>query len=131
LASDNSVITLYRRELLCQATSGGFVLPLPPVTEIAFGDGGVDGFGDPIPPVGTATALNNEVARYVIDAAPSYPVTTTARYTVTIPEPDLVGVAINEAALVDSTGALCAIKTMFSKIKDAGVVFTFTFDDEF
>ena len=37
----------------------------------------------------------------------------------------------NEAALVDSEGDVAAIKTMYSKQKDAGVSFTFEFDDEF
>jgi hypothetical protein len=131
MATDNSVITLYRRELLTQATSGGVTTPIPPVTQIAFGDGGVDTNGDPIPPSGTATTLAHEVQRYNIDAPPTYPVTTTARYVVTIPDNDLIGTSINEAALVDQTGALCAIKTMYSKKKDSGVSFEFTFDDEF
>ena len=56
---------------------------------------------------------------------------TTARYTVTIPAADLPGVAISEAALADSDGFLCAIKTFYVKRKDAGITFTFTFDDEF
>ena len=128
---DNSVITNYRRQLLCQATSGVFTDPIPPITQIAFGDGGVDGSCNPIPPIGSATTLSNERARYNLDAAPTFPVPTTARYVVSIPEDELVGVAISEAALIDSTGALCAIKTMYSKTKDSGVLFTFTFDDEF
>lgn len=49
----------------------------------------------------------------------------------TIPKDDLAGEVINEAALVDSEGDVAAIKTMYSKQKDAGVSFTFEFDDEF
>lgn len=49
----------------------------------------------------------------------------------TIPASDLPGASISEAGLVDSAGMLCAIKTMYVKRKDAGVTFTFTFDDEF
>ena len=127
--ADNSVITIYRREKLCQITSGG-ISSFAPINKIAFGDGGVDGVGDPIAPLATATALGHELARYDIDAV-SYPIGTTARYTVTIPETDLPGAEISEAALVDSSGALCAIKTMYVKRKDADVKFTFTFDDEF
>ena len=33
--------------------------------------------------------------------------------------------------LVDSEGNLCAIRNMLAKGKDEGVVFIFTFDDEF
>jgi len=127
--SDNSVVTLYRRQNLCKITSGA-VSAIPAITQIAFGDGGVDGNGEPVPPVETATALTNEIARYPIDNV-SYPIPTTARYVAIIPAADLAGVSISEAALVDSSGALCAIKTMYVKRKDAGVTFTFTFDDEF
>lgn len=127
--ADNSVITRYRRQKLCQITSGAINV-LAPVTQIAFGSGGVDSAGNPIPPVETATALSTEVARYPIDDV-TYPVNTTARYTCTIPADDLAGVSISEAALVDSDGQLCAIKTMYVKRKDEGVSFTFTFDDEF
>lgn len=127
--AENSVITKYRREKLCLATSGG-AGQIAPITHIAFGDGGVDANGNPIPPLDTAQALNHEVARYEIGEV-VYPISTTARYTATIPENALAGAELSEAALVDSTGALCAIKTMYVKRKDSGVTFTFTFDDEF
>jgi len=103
---------------------------MPAVTHIAFGDGGVDAGGNPVTPSETQTALKREIARYPI-AGVEYPVGTTARYTVTIPKEDLAGEKISEAALVDSSGALCAIKTMYVKQKDEGVSFAFTFDDEF
>jgi hypothetical protein len=133
MATENSIITIYRRQNLCLITSGA-ISSIPPVTAVAFGDGGVDGNGDPIPPSISASALNNELARYPIDSV-AYPLDpaprTTARYTATIPEADLAGASISEAALVDGDGQLCAIKSFFIKRKDAGVSFTFTFDDEF
>jgi hypothetical protein len=127
--AENSVITKYRRQKLCQITSGAIDV-LAPITQIAFGDGGVDSDGDPIAPVDTASSLGHELVRYNIDSV-AYPVNTTARYTVTIPAADLDGAAISEAALVDLDGQLCAIKTMYVKRKDEGVTFSFTFDDEF
>ena len=131
--SDNTIITLKRREQLCLATSGA-ISTVTPVAAIAFGSGGVDAAGDPIPPEAAANMLNAELARYPINFI-EYPLDpaarTTARYSATIPPNDLVGASISEAALVDRNGALCAIKTMFVKQKDANVAFTFTFDDEF
>jgi len=126
-----SVVTLHRRIQLCKATSGG-ISAISPITHVAFGDGGTDGDGKPIMPLETATALNNEIARYPINSV-SYPIEppTTARYTVSIPENDMAGAKITEAALVDSDGFLHAIKTFYVKQKDAEVVFTFVFDDEF
>ena len=134
MASDNSVITRARRIILCEATSkGSAVAPVAKINRIAFGSGGTDAGGNPIPPVDTQTALKTPISGgvYPIGDAPTYPVPTTARYVVTIPADDLPGQIINEAGLVDENGVLCAIKTMFDKRKDGGVTFTFTFDDEF
>lgn len=127
--AETSVITNTRRENLCKITSGA-ISTMPRVTHIAFGDGGVDSSGNPLSPLETQTALKSEVARYAIDGV-TYPVGTTARYTVTIPKADLPGAKISEAALVNSEGGLDAIKNMYVKQKDEGVSFEFTFDDEF
>lgn len=129
LSAQNSVITKLRRVKLCQASSDA-TKPLAPITHIAFGSGGVDAAGEPIMPLETQTALGNEIARYEVDSV-TYPNETTARYTVTIAKDEMTGQSISEAALVDSAGDLAAIKTMYVKRKDAGVAFTFEFDDEF
>lgn len=129
VSAQNSVITKARRVKLCQASSD-IAKPLAPITHIAFGSGGVDESGEPIIPLESQTALKNELARYAIDKV-EYPVETTARYTVTIPKDEMTGDSINEAALVDSAGDLAAIRTMYTKRKDAGVEFVFEFDDEF
>lgn len=128
--ANHTVITDYRRVLLCKITSGE-ISTLPPVSHIAFGDGGVGEDGQPMDPLGSQTALNHEVGRYPLDGTPEYPVPTTARYTVTIPKPDLPGVNISEAALLDAEGGVCAIRNMLPKGKDGDVEFIFTFDDEF
>ena len=127
----NTINTLHRRVSLAKITSGA-VSTLAPITHVAFGTGGTDGNGDPVPPLFDADNLASEIARYPIDSV-IYPLDppTTARYTCTIPPPDLPGATINEAAIVDADGNLCAIITFYIKRKDAGISFTFTFDDEF
>ena len=127
--SNATIITTARRELLCKAASGE-AETIPAITKVAFGSGGVDSDGVVIVPSADQQELHNEVGRYPIDGV-TYPVSTTARYKVTIPAADLEGAAISEVALVDSEGDVAAIKTMYSKQKDAGVSFTFEFDDEF
>lgn len=127
--AETSVITKRRRISLCQITSGA-ISTLPPVTHIALGTGGVDENGEPLIPSDTQTALNNPVGQYEIEPV-AYPDETTARYTVIVPEHDLIGEKISEAGLVDTDGNLCAVKNMYVKQKDEGVSFTFTFDDEF
>jgi len=130
--SENSIVTLRRRQALCEITSGK-VASIPVITQIAFGSGGVNSSGEPIQPAKTATGLNAELARYNLDmdGGITYPIPTTARYKATIPAADLAGAEISEAALIDAGGGACAIKTFYVKRKDGGVTFTFTFDDEF
>lgn len=125
----NTIITNFRREQICKITSGA-IDTLAPITKVAFGDGGVDAAGGVLQPSGSQEALIHEIGRYQIDKV-EYSVSTTARYTVTIPAADLAGAQISEAALVDSAGNLCAIRNMLAKGKDEGVAFIFTFDDEF
>jgi len=131
MSAANSVTTIHRRASLASITSGASQ-SIAPIGWVAFGDGGVDTFGDPIPPDPAASGLNNELARYPIDEV-LYPTPTTAQYVCTIPAADLPGAQISEAALADSgtTGGICAIITMFAKQKDPGASFTFTLDDEF
>lgn len=126
---ETAVITNTRRKMLCQITSGA-ISTIPPITQVAFGSGGVDGAGEPITPSEDQHELNSPLKTYPIDEV-SYPEETTARYTVTIPKDELGGAKISEAALVDSENNLCAIKNMYVKQKDEDVTFTFTFDDEF
>lgn len=127
--TDNSIITLARRIKTCRASSGA-APKLPPITHIALGDGGVDADGKPIPPTETQTALHNEIARYPVEAV-TYPEQTTARYSITVPKPDLPGKFISEAAMVDEEGDLSGIKTMLAKGKDEGTSMTFELDDKF
>ena len=129
MSNTNTVITNWRREQLCKITSGA-IDSLSPITEVAFGDGALDENGEVMPPSAAQTVLLHEIGRYGIDRV-EYPVSTTARYTVTIPAADLAGAQISEAALVDSEGNLCAVRNMLAKGKDEGVAFIFTFDDEF
>lgn len=127
--TENSVITYTRRVKTCKASSGA-ASTLPPVTHIAFGDGGVDSEGVPIAPTAQQTGLTRELARYPVESV-TYPEETTARYSVTIPKEDLTDESISEAALIDQAGDAAAIKTFYAKKKDKGTAFTFEFDDQF
>lgn len=123
------IITKYRRKMLAELSAGS-ITTIPMVTHIAFGDGGVTGGGVPKTPSELQEALFHEVKRYTPTSVEIVN-ETTVRYVVVIPESDLGGVAINEMALVDSSGGLCAIKTFRNKEKDENVKFTFQFDDEY
>ena len=125
----NSVITKARRVNLAKITSGA-VESIPKITHIAFGDQGVDEAGQPLQPTEEQQALRHEVGRYEIDSVTN-PAETTNRYTVTVPEADLVGLSLSEMALIDADGVLAAVKNFLPKGKDGDVKFTFEFDDEF
>lgn len=128
-SSANSVITKARRVNLAKITSGA-VESIPKITHIAFGDQGVDTDGQPLTPTEDQQALHHEVGRYEIDGVTN-PAETTNRYTVTVPENDLVGLSISEMALIDAAGVFAAVKNFLPKGKDGDVKFTFEFDDEF
>lgn len=129
MASENSIITKYRRVKLAQVTAG-VITTIPKIKYIALGDGGVDASGEPIAPTVDQIALTNELLRMEVDP-PTFPIETTVRYSITLPRTEYAGYKFNEMALVDANNQLCAIKTMYTKQKDDDVIFTFEFDDEF
>jgi len=124
----NSVTTEYAREQMAKARAGDTVITT--ITHMAFGNGGVDVDGNPIPPTGVDTGLSNELLRKVIDGH-TYPISTTCRYSCRLLKNELVEQAINEIALIDADGKMVCKKTMTDKIKDADMEMIFELDDEF
>lgn len=91
---------------------------LPPIYYMAFGDGGHNPDQTPKPPVSTATALNHEVLRkQLVSITQEDLFSTTGKGSVEANE--LIGVAISEAALLDSAGALIGLKTFAPKHKES------------
>lgn len=129
MANENSIITKFRREQLAKITSGT-IETMAKISHIALGDGGVSEDGTVIQPNEEQTALTHEIGRYPVDT-PTFPITTTVRYAVTVPENDLAGKSISELGLMDANGKLVAVRNCSPKIKDADEEFTFVFDDEF
>ena len=128
MANENSIITKFRREQLTKITSGA-IDTMAKIAYIALGDGGADEGGTIIQPNEEQTALAHEIGRYEVEA-PAFPVSTTARYTITVPEGELAGQKITELGLLDADSKLVAIRNCSPKIKAADEAFTFIFDDE-
>ena len=128
MSNTNATITAASRQKMVKARAGA--ITLPPITKMAFGNGGVDGQGNPISPSESATGLNNELLRKNIDGF-IFPTATSCRYTCTLSELELAGQNINEVGLIDSAGDFVAIKTMTNKGKDSDLEMTFTVDDIF
>ncbi|WOC33489.1 MULTISPECIES: hypothetical protein [Caproicibacterium] len=131
MADETNTITQYRRKLLAQITSGT-ITAIPKVKYIAVGTGGLNSDGTPKVPPASQTDLENELKRFDV-GTPTFPVDTTARYTVDIHETDadIDGQYLSEFALVDEAGKLCAIRNTMKKGKSAGEQLTITMDDVF
>ena len=124
----NSITTNVAREKMAKARAGE--ASLPAIVQMAFGDGAVDVDGNPIAPSGSDATLKNELLRKDIDGY-TFPVPTTGSYSCTLLKTELVGMNVNEIALVDSAGDLVAIKTFTNKSKDGDMEMVFQIDDEF
>lgn len=129
MASNNSVVTDALRTKLAQITAGT-ISALPKVKWIDVGSGGIDSSGSPKSPDGAATALEHKEGRYEV-AEPEFPVPTTARFRITIPEADLAGKSLSEMALVSEDDVLYAIRNTTPKQKDSDEEFELVFDLEF
>ena len=128
--ASNALITKIARKKLVMARAGA--ITLPPITGMAFGDGGADADGTAIAPEEGQAALTNELIRKEISG---YEIledaVATCRYTATLTEGECVGKDISELGLYDAEGDLVCIKTFSPKGKDADLEMTFTLDDIF
>ena len=128
MSNSNTLITTKARENMVKARAGAITLPT--IVGMAFGNGGVDAGGVPIPPVAGQTALNNELLRKTLSGY-TFPTSTTCRYSCTLLSTDVPNENISEIALYDSNGDLVAIKTFTAKGKDPDIDQTYTIDDVF
>lgn len=122
------VITTKGREKLCKAHAGE--IPLPVITKMAFGNGGVGDNGTVISTTGEETALKSELLQKDIDEY-LFPIPTTCRYSVRLDKLELANEVISEQGLIDTDGDLIAYKTFLPKGKDDDMEFVFTMDEIF
>lgn len=124
------VITETGRKKLCRAHSGD--QPLPAITRMAFGSGGVDADGNVIETTGAETALKAELLKKDVDGhAYTDERETTCRYTVRLGKAELANENISEQGLFDAEGDLIAYKTFLPKGKDDDMEFIFDMDEAF
>lgn len=126
--NENVIITIPARRKLVRARAGAITLPR--ITGMVFGNGGVDGSGNPVAPTESQTELTNETYRKQISGY-TFTGETTCRYECTLVESELAGQEINEIGLYDEDGDIVCIKTFTNKGKDADLEMTFTLDDVF
>jgi hypothetical protein len=124
----NSVTTDLARGIFAKAHGEG--LPVPQITTVAWGTGGVDASGNVLVPSGTLTAVPGEVIQKPIESY-SYPIPTTARFTVKLSTTEANGNEISSCGLYDSAGNLIAVKNFSRKAKDSETELVVTWDEEF
>lgn len=114
------------REKLARAVAG--LAPMPLITHIAIGTGGVQSDGTPKLLTGEETGLFTEVLRKSV--TPLLHEKTTVRYSLAVVA-DVDGVSdmgINEIGIFDSDGDLAAIKTTTTKNLESKDELEFDFD---
>ncbi|WP_179031759.1 phage tail-collar fiber domain-containing protein [Paenibacillus kribbensis] len=121
-----TITTAYAREQMARARAEGGTLTK--VIKMAFGSGGVDQAGEPLPLDGTEQTLKKELVQKDITSY-EFIAPATIRYICSLAETELAGETINELALVDTAGKLTSVRTMSNKVKDSDMEFVFEIDD--
>lgn len=130
MADSKGVITVTGRRLICMAHTGD--APLPPITHMAWGDGGVDESGVPKGATGNEISLYNELARKEIESHEYVNEDhTTCRYRATLGKGEQTGKEISEMGLYDSDGNLIAYRNFLRKGKDEDIPQTYDMDEIF
>lgn len=123
-----AVITEKGREKLCKAHAGD--IPLPKISHMAFGSGGINSANEVVAPTGKEVSLRNELLiKDITDY--SFPIPTTCRYSCRLTKEDLANQFISEQGLYDTEGDLVAYKTFLPKGKDEDMEFVFDMDEIF
>lgn len=125
-----AVITAIGRKKLCKAHAGDIALPA--ITQMAWGDGGIEADGAVKETTGNEIALYAELLKKDIEAHIYVEEgETTCRYTATLEKGELTGKEISELGLYDSEGDLVAYKTFMKKGKDEDIPMIFDMDEIF
>ncbi|MBW2672333.1 MAG: phage tail protein [Deltaproteobacteria bacterium] len=108
MTTENTVTTNIGREKLAKAHIG--LITLPAITQIAFGNGGVDTSGNPIPPDGTETTVPGQFILKDVSSVEFVP-PTTARIHGELAYDEGNGENVSACGLYDSEGDLIALQT--------------------
>lgn len=130
MADNKGVITVTARRKLCMAHAGDKALPI--ITRMAWGNGGIDGEGQPLLTTGEETGLYQELLSKEIESHTYVnEEQTTCRYTATLEAGELTGEEISEMGLYDAEGDLVAYRTFLRKGKDADIPQIYDMDEIF
>lgn len=130
MSENKGVITVTGRMKICKAHAGDMVLPA--ITQMAWGDGGVDENGVPKIATGNEISLYHELMRKDIEKHEFINAEgTTCRYKATLEKGEQTGKEISEIGLYDANGDLIAYRTLMRKGKDEDIPQTYDMDEIF
>lgn len=130
MAENKGVITVTGRKKICKAHAGDITLPV--ITQMAWGNGGVDENGVPKMATGNEIALYGELLKKDIEKhVYANDEETTCRFTATLEKGELTGKEISEMGLFDADGDLIAYRTFMRKGKDADIPQIYDMDEIF
>lgn len=112
MAGDGVMLTQFRRKIAAHMAGSGV---LSPAKYVAFGDGGHNADGSVVSVSEQQTGLNHEVLRKELSAIKQEDLLSFTGKGA-IEKEELVGVALSEAALIDSDGDCIAVKTFPPKV---------------
>ncbi len=121
-----TITTIAAKKKILLARAG--IQVLPKISQMAFGDGGINVEGEILEPTESQEHLKHEIFRKDIDG---YKIIsdTEIQYQCTLVENELNGSRISEIALIDEEGEVLAIKNFSVKEKDAEWEMTFRIKD--
>ena len=124
--ASKAITTIKAKKKMLLARAG--LQDLTRITQMAFGSGGVDDFGEVLQPDEDQEELVNEICRKDIKKIEVVSDTKISYYC-TIGESELTNAELSELALVDEEGDLMAIKNFKAKGKDSDFSMTFKIND--
>ena len=116
------------KQKICKAHSGAAALPR--ISRMAFGDGGLDGAGEPISVTGQEAALRGQLLEKEIESY-SFPDMVSANFVCRLTKPELAGKSLSEIGLMDEEGDLIAYRTTRAIGKDEDMEIEFTLTETF
>lgn len=120
IENDNLILTLKYQEKIAKSIGALGTIPKP--MTIVYGNGGLDGSGDPIPPQETDSGVRNEIYRKDLNFT-SFPISTVIHFSGTLNSDEMNEQIYNEFAILDEEGDTVFIRTFDNLEKREGLVF--------
>lgn len=128
MSTSYTVTTVKGREKFAKAHAG--LITLPAITQMGFGNGGIDGFGNPTVPDDTSAQVSGEFLVKDFDSS-TFVTPATVNVICTLDLAEGNGQDVSAVGIYDADGDLIAIKHFTAKPKDSETKIEITWDEQF